>query len=46
MPVLIGSLTSKGVFNQAVGNIAFAGEHTHFTSLNGALIQRHARPSC
>lgn len=26
-----------GAFNHAAGNIAFAGEHTHFASLNGAL---------
>ncbi|PTM89149.1 flavin monoamine oxidase family protein [Mycoplana dimorpha] len=37
MPGLDWEPELDGVFNQAAGNIAFAGEHTHFASLNGAL---------
>lgn len=37
MPGLDWEPDQEGVFNQAVGTIAFAGEHTHFASLNGAL---------
>jgi monoamine oxidase len=37
MPGLDWEPEQDNVFSQAVGRIAFAGEHTHFASLNGAL---------
>ncbi|WP_438755123.1 flavin monoamine oxidase family protein [Pararhizobium sp. O133] len=37
MPGLDWHPEQDGIFNQATGKIAFAGEHTHFASLNGAL---------
>jgi monoamine oxidase len=37
MPGLDWEPAQDRVFDQKVGAIAFAGEHTHFASLNGAL---------
>lgn len=37
MPGLDWEPEQDRVFDQKVGSIAFAGEHTHYASLNGAL---------